>query len=391
VVLTSRPGSAELAATKVIGKRVKTGTAIRITVDKPVSLDTVRAALRITPPVEGDLAKGSSPDTFLFTPSEPLVPGTTYRVSLEGLEDADGAAIEGPEELVLRTADAPSIVRFRPRAGETAVDRTATLSVRFDEAMNRKATAAALKVTAAGTKVKGTVLWAEGGEVLVFRPADPLPYEAKVVMTVGAGAVSKAGVAVEKAASGTFTVEKKPKPKPKPKPVVASRSSGGSRDIPRSGGGGAVAGSWTGVESYYLRLMNCTRTGGWVTKDGKCKSPGGRNVAPLALSSGISSSVARPYAKLLATRGQCSHFIGGNPGDRLRRAGYDSYRWAENLGCRSGNPYSAVLGSHLYFQSEKSYLGGHYVNMMNPRYDRAGIGVWVSGGRVRLVVDFYHP
>jgi uncharacterized protein YkwD len=80
-----------------------------------------------------------------------------------------------------------------------------------------------------------------------------------------------------------------------------------------------------------------------------------------------------------------------NPGNRLARAGYSSYRWAENIGCRSGNPSSAVLGSHLFFQSEKSYRGGHYVNLMNPAYDRAGIGVWVSSGRVRLVVDFYHP
>jgi uncharacterized protein YkwD len=145
------------------------------------------------------------------------------------------------------------------------------------------------------------------------------------------------------------------------------------------------------VESYYLRLMNCTRTGGWVTSDGDCSSPGGRNVAPLSLSAGISDKVARPYAKLLATRGICNHFIGGNPGDRLRRAGFTSYRWAENLGCRSGNPYSAVLGSHRFFQNEKPYNGGHYRNMMNPDYDRAGIGVWVSSGRVRLVVDFYHP
>jgi uncharacterized protein YkwD len=51
------------------------------------------------------------------------------------------------------------------------------------------------------------------------------------------------------------------------------------------------------------------------------------------------------------------------------------------------------LGSHLYFQSERKWSppGGHYVNLMNSAYDRAGIGVWVSGGRVRLVVDFYHP
>ena len=124
---------------------------------------------------------------------------------------------------------------------------------------------------------------------------------------------------------------------------------------------------------------------------GACSSPGGRNVAALKLDSGISSKVSRPYAKLLATRGLCDHFIGGTPGDRLRRAGYASYRWGENLGCRSGNPYSAVLGSHLFFQSEKSYNGGHYVNLMNAAYDRAGIGVWVSSGRVRLVVDLYHP
>jgi len=137
--------------------------------------------------------------------------------------------------------------------------------------------------------------------------------------------------------------------------------------------------------------MNCTRTGGWVTSSGACSSPGGRNVAPLSLSSAISNRVARPYARLLATRNACSHFIGGNPGDRLRAAGYSSYIWAENLGCRSGDPYAAVLGSHLFFQSERSYNGGHYVNLMNAKYDRVGIGVWASGGRVRLVIDFYHP
>jgi len=139
--------------------------------------------------------------------------------------------------------------------------------------------------------------------------------------------------------------------------------------------------------------MNCTRTGGLVTATGACSSPGGRDVAPLKLSSGISTKVSRPYAKLLATRGECSHFIGGNPGDRLRRAGYTNYTWAENLGCRSGDPRDAVLASHRFFQSERSWspLGGHYVNLMNRKYDRVGIGVWVSHGRVRLVVDFYHP
>ena len=68
-----------------------------------------------------------------------------------------------------------------------------------------------------------------------------------------------------------------------------------------------------------------------------------------------------------------------------------NYPWAENIGCRSGSARSAVLATHLFYQSEKSYGGGHYTNLMNAKYDRVGIGVWVSGGRVRLVIDFYHP
>ena len=108
------------------------------------------------------------------------------------------------------------------------------------------------------------------------------------------------------------------------------------------------------------------------------------------MDAGISAQVSRPYAKKLAVNNMCTHFSGGNPGARLRAAGYTSYVWAENLGCRSGDPFAAVLGSHLFFQSEKSYSGGHYVNLMSAQYDRVGLAVWVSGGRVRLVVDFYH-
>jgi len=131
-----------------------------------------------------------------------------------------------------------------------------------------------------------------------------------------------------------------------------------------------------------------------VTSSGACSSPGGSGLAPLVLDGDISDSVSRPYAKLLATSGVCSHFDGGNPGDRLRREGYTSYRWAENLGCRSASSATAsVLGTHLYFQSERSWspAGGHWVNMMNPVYSRVGIGVWVASGRVRVVINFYDP
>ena len=254
--------------------------------------------------------------------------------------------------------------------------------------MDRRATARAFTVSTAGKTVTGKIQWAEADSVLIFTPDSDLPYGATIVMKVGPAARSVAGVPLGLPDKGAFQTVAKPKPKPvaaKPAPTAPKPPSTG-------GGGGTVAsGSWTAVERYYLGLMNCTRTGGWVTSSGSCSGPGGRAVAALELDTGISATVSRPYAKLLAVGNDCSHFIGGNPGDRLRRAGYASYRWAENLGCRSGSPMSVALGTHLFYQSEKSYLGGHYVNLMNAQYDRVGIGVWMSSGRVRLVIDFYHP
>ena len=211
-----------------------------------------------------------------------------------------------------------------------------------------------------------------------------MPYGALVVMKVAPTATSASGTQLGVAAQAAIRIA--------PKPVATKTATSTAVRTTSGGSGSAVGGgSWGAVEVYYLKLMNCTRTGGWVTSTGSCSSPGGRSVAALKLDAGISSKVSRPYAKKLAVNNLCTHFSGGNPGDRLRAAGYTSYKWAENLGCRSGNPYSAVLGSHLFFQSERSYSGGHYVNLMNSLYDRVGIGVWVSGGRVRLVIDFYHP
>jgi uncharacterized protein YkwD len=390
VFVTRNATTARIGATVMAGKTVAVSSGFTFTFDRPVAIGAVRKALQITPDVRGALdiapsAPGTT--TFVFSPSEVLATATTYSVGLGPLLDASGAPIAETAAFKIQTTSAPSVVRFRPKSNTSNVPRDAVLSVRFTEKMDRRSTKRAFVVTANGQPVAGTVSFAERDRVLVFRPAGLLPYGATVEMLVKDTARSAAGAALEEARSVRIHVQVQPKA------AAPARSSSGGGTIPRgtSGGGSVGGGSWGAVETYYLRLMNCTRTGGWVTSSGSCSSPGGRSVRPLWIDSGISSKVSRPYAKRLATSGQCSHFIGGNPGDRLRAAGYTSYIWAENLGCRSGNPYSAVLGSHLFFQSERSYNGGHYVNLMNSKYDRVGIGVWVSGGRVRLVVDFYHP
>jgi uncharacterized protein YkwD len=157
----------------------------------------------------------------------------------------------------------------------------------------------------------------------------------------------------------------------------------------------AVDKPWYTTERYYLGLLNCTRTGGWVLSNGTCRGYGSgrysRYVVPIKYSYGLSDKVSRPYAKLLAVRNLCSHYANGDPGYRLRRAGYTRWTWGENIGC--GNGYAtakaAVLASHLRFQAEKSTNGGHWRNIKNAKFRAIGIGIWKYGSRTRLVTDFY--
>lgn len=382
--LTREPAGASIAPTEGVGKRVDVGTAFGITFDGPVDPASVTTSIHVVPAVSGMVESAAVADgmtRYTFVPLSPLRANTQYRIVVDGVRDADGVAID-PAILEIQTVSAPSVVRFRPRDDTKSVARDAAISVRFNKAMDRAATKAAFAATVDGKAIEGKIKFAEGDKVLIFVPAKALPYQKSIVMEVAATARSADGLTIGRAAKGVFkTIDK---------PSAAKRISSGGGDS--TGGGGSVGGgSWGSVETYYLGLMNCTRTGGWVTSSGKCSSPGGRKVAPLRLDAGISTKVSRPYAKKLAVGGDCSHFMDGIPGDRLRRAGYKNYDWAENLGCRSGNPRSAVLGSHRFFQAEKPYNGGHYVNLMNKKYDRVGIGVWVSHGRVRLVIDFYHP
>ena len=399
LILTTKGGTASLSTTRLVGSLAALNTAFAIHLDRNVALDALQAAVQTSPAVAGTVSAGAATGDYVFTPDAPLAPNTTYTIGIAGLTDGDGIAFATSAPITVTTVTAPGVVRFRPVNGAGRVDRAAQLSVRFTTAMNRRTTAAAFSVTAGGKVVAGRTAWAESNRVLVFTPASVLPYGVTVTMTVAATATSSAGVPMARAVSGTFTVKAKPAaapakttkattktapaPKPKPKPTP----------IPHPGGGGSggAAATWYSVELYYLKLMNCTRTGGWVTSSGACSHPGTRNVAPLALSASISTRVSRPYAKYLSVHGLCNHFYQGTPGDRLRAAGFTSYKWAENIGCENISPYQSVLGSHLFFQSEKPYNGGHYVNMMNALYSEVGIGVWVVSGRTRLVVDFYHP
>lgn len=383
--LTRGPTTASIATDATAATAATSTTRIRVTFNGPVDVPTI--ALQISPALTGHLTQtpesSAQAPVFEFVPDERLAAGTTYTVTLAGeARDADGLAIV-TTPATIRTAAAPAVLRFRPVDGAKKVGWSQDLSVRFTQAMDHVSTQAAWTATAAGKPISGTFSWAAGDTVLVFNPKSVLGYSQKIVMSVGARATSRAGVPLKAATSATFTTA------PRATSGSTTRKPGGGTT---GGGSTSIGGStWAAVEAYYLKLMNCTRTGGWVTSTGSCSSPGGRNVAPLWQDAGITAKVSRPYAKKLVLANICSHFYTTTPAQRLSAAGYKSYIWAENLGCEGGNPYTAALGDHRFFQAEASTNGGHYVNLMNAKYDRVGIGVWVASGRVRLVIDFYHP
>jgi hypothetical protein len=160
----------------------------------------------------------------------------------------------------------------------------------------------------------------------------------------------------------------------------------------------AATAPWLSVEQWYLSLVNCTRTGGWVSSTGSCWRYGSgyysTYVRPLYLSTGLSDYVARPYARALASAAACTHTLYGTTvGSRLLAKGFHPRTWGENIGCRDGytSVRYAVLKSHLVFQSEKWSGGGHWKNIKNSAFRYIGIGVWVTNGRERLVTDFYTP
>ena len=115
-------------------------------------------------------------------------------------------------------------------------------------------------------------------------------------------------------------------------------------------------------------------------------------VAPLVMDNAL-RGVARADAKDMAVR----HFFGHTnpdglqPWDSVRAAGISYSSMAENVGWSQGysTPTDGVRSNHQTMMAEVPPDDGHRVNILNPRLQRIGIGVFTgSDGRVYYVTDF---
>jgi uncharacterized protein YkwD len=159
------------------------------------------------------------------------------------------------------------------------------------------------------------------------------------------------------------------------------------------GGSKATAASpWYASEVYLLNLINCTRTGGWVTVVGACGSDTHHTLPAqpaLVLDAEISAKVARPYAKYMADNNLLDHYLGDTtPHSRLCSAGYCGSAWGENLAAPGSYGQDGMIDVEIFYQNEYGCRCEHYYNIMNPHFTRVGIGVWVTSDHVRIVIDF---
>jgi hypothetical protein len=244
--------------------------------------------------------------------------------------------------------------------------------------MDQKATAAALRITANSRVVSGSVTWSDDGTTMTWSPRRPFVAGALVGVSVNAGARSSGGLALGTARSINFN-------------IAAPRTRRITYKPPRIIHWENVGPQYLSAEKFFLELMNCTRTGGWVVGGGMCSSVTHHTrprQAPLVLSAAISDKVARPYAKYMADHCVLNHYLNGtSPYTRLAAAGFYGH-WGENIASPSGASAGGLAAVEIWYQNESRLRGpNHYTNIMDGKYHRAGIGIWISRC-TRLAVDF---
>ncbi|MFI5259091.1 MAG: Ig-like domain-containing protein [Candidatus Limnocylindrales bacterium] len=380
------PTAGKISATRMVGDRASPSTAFQVTFTRPVKLSTVILRLGISPQVDysisGDDPTDAASQVFTLTPKKPLQTNLTYLVSMaDGGTDSAGATLQPVAPLQVLTLQAPA-AKFSPQDGSVVNDTNAPISVTFTVAMDEKSTAAALSVTMNGRAISGSTAWTQNDTVLIFTPRYSYYVGSSVTVRVSTSARSAGGLPMAAAAGVTFSIAR-----PRTRTITYTTK------IPYGGGISTANAPYHASELYYLSLMNCTRTGGWVTSSGDCSTASHHTLprqGALAYDDGISSKVSRPYAKMLADLGVLTHYLNGTTThSRLCNwGGYCSASWGENIASPGNAGQSGMISIEIFFQNEAWDRGGHYYNIMDSYFHRVGIGVWVNHG-ARVVIDFY--
>ena len=373
------------------GKRVAVGTAFLITL-RPARSSPRRSrrpsgsSRRSRASVTADAGRRRPRRPTRSRPTKALRPNTATGSS--STASATPTACASPRSTAsVRTAAAR---RRSSASGRATTRRTsprdAAISVRFTRADGPHARPRRRsRSPPAGKPVAGKVTFAEDDTVLVFVPAKALPYGAKVVMQVAAGARTQDGAALATAADGC---------------VQDRQEAGREQDD---------------VGAPGRRIVDRRRSRGRWRQLGRGRDllPRADELHPDRRLGHLERQLQQPgrpqrRAAQARPRDQQQGLAAVRQEARGRRRLQPLHRRQPRRPAPPGRLHELPLGREPRLpvgqparrrssartsssRARSRTSGGHYVNLMNAKYDRVGIGVWVSHGRVRLVIDFYHP
>ena len=131
--------------------------------------------------------------TWVFHPQQQLAQSSRYAIALRGTaRDAWGEPLSHNLQWSFRTVT-PEVVGETPARYDHFVDPRASITVSFNQSMDRRSTSHAFSVTTAGKGVPGTIRW--HGNTLLFQPSAFLPAGTWYVASVTGNARSANGQA----------------------------------------------------------------------------------------------------------------------------------------------------------------------------------------------------
>ena len=340
------------------------GSGIRIGFSSAMDRADVESRFNISPAMKGTF--NWRDNQLTFSPHDRLTPDTRYAVSLVGAHDAQGNRLSGDVAFSFTTHVEADLVRFTPARHARGV-LAKQVVIRFSEPMNSSATRRALRVVdfASRKPVRGSITWNSDRTKLTYLFTDDLPRGRMIEVVLGKAARDQDGNRVT--VSWTFRT-KAPKAVPVAAPVPA-----GSAPRPPVSGPPAPADE----VAYALWQINQSRAQ--------------YGFGNLSLASDV-SAVASAHAWDMINYGYFSHTgrDGSRTSDRLRRGGVSFGSSGENICYYSGISLRATLNwCHSTFMAEP-YPGyaNHIGNILSPRFNRVGVGIAQSGGKIIIVWDF---
>jgi alpha-2-macroglobulin len=175
----------------VRGEELRVDSSITFYFDQPMNRESVEAAFRVEPAVEGAFNWSQNDTVLTFDPTEPLERATEYRFEIgESAQNAEGTAIRDRFAMRLRTVGYLEVAQVIPADATQDVEDNPTITVVFNRPVvpllpvDEMATLPSPITITPDVEGEGTWL---NTSIYTFTPAEPLRGATTYTVTVNAG------------------------------------------------------------------------------------------------------------------------------------------------------------------------------------------------------------